>query len=194
MPHGGLPVTIGWLIIPIIIGCLFVSIMHSLRMIGTALPCLPPQRTSRPSALRNNSNAIGCAGAMARSQHRSDAVGKYPFCRQPRPGLKRSSTKASDRDLGSYSAFFRKRPPCADWIGSLAPSARVFTVFSLCSCHRFVYRVVGRRCRTARVHGLYYEDACRGISCAASEGRMTIEVARDRLTALGVQFVDSASM
>ena len=36
-----------------------------------------------------------------------------------------------------------------------------------------------------------FEDACRGIGLPAPGGRTTIDTARDRLTAIGVRFIDS---
>ena len=38
------------------------------------------------------------------------------------------------------------------------------------------------------------EDACRGIGLPEPNGRTTIEAARDRLTAMGVGFVDSSAI
>jgi len=38
------------------------------------------------------------------------------------------------------------------------------------------------------------EDACRAIALPTAEGRTTLDDARDRLTALGVQFIDSAGL
>jgi nicotinamidase/pyrazinamidase len=38
------------------------------------------------------------------------------------------------------------------------------------------------------------EDACRGIGLPTTEGRTTIDEARDRLTALGVTFIDSTGL
>jgi nicotinamidase/pyrazinamidase len=38
------------------------------------------------------------------------------------------------------------------------------------------------------------EDACRGIGLPTSEGRTTMDEARDRLMALGVRFIDSAGL
>jgi nicotinamidase/pyrazinamidase len=38
------------------------------------------------------------------------------------------------------------------------------------------------------------EDACRGIGLATEDGRTTIDAARDRLTALGVQLIDSGTL
>jgi nicotinamidase/pyrazinamidase len=38
------------------------------------------------------------------------------------------------------------------------------------------------------------EDACRGIGLPSSEGRTSIDDARDRLTSLGVRFIDSGAL
>jgi nicotinamidase/pyrazinamidase len=38
------------------------------------------------------------------------------------------------------------------------------------------------------------EDACRGIGLATPDGRTTMDAARDRLTALGVRFIDSGAL
>jgi nicotinamidase/pyrazinamidase len=38
------------------------------------------------------------------------------------------------------------------------------------------------------------EDACRAIALPTAEGRTTLDDARDRLTTLGVQFIDSAGL
>jgi nicotinamidase/pyrazinamidase len=41
---------------------------------------------------------------------------------------------------------------------------------------------------------LVIADACRGIGLAQPDGRTTIEAARDRLTAIGVRFIDSTAI
>ena len=38
------------------------------------------------------------------------------------------------------------------------------------------------------------QDACRGIGLPTPDGRTTIDIARDRLTALGVRFADSSAI
>jgi nicotinamidase/pyrazinamidase len=38
------------------------------------------------------------------------------------------------------------------------------------------------------------EDACRGIGIPLPDGRTTMDEARDRLTGLGVRFIDSESL
>jgi nicotinamidase/pyrazinamidase len=41
---------------------------------------------------------------------------------------------------------------------------------------------------------LVIEDACRGIGIPTPDGRTTIEAARDKLTAMGVRFIESAEV
>jgi nicotinamidase/pyrazinamidase len=93
--------------------------------------------------------------------------------------------------LDSYSAFFendRKTPTGLEaWLRQ-----RGFSRLFLCGlatdfCVGWSAEDAARLGFTVTI----IEDACRGIGLPESDGRTTIDTVRDRLTALGVRFVDS---
>jgi nicotinamidase/pyrazinamidase len=102
--------------------------------------------------------------------------------------------KGFRRDLDSYSAFFEndKQTPTglAGWL-----RMRGFSRLFLCGlatdfCVAWSAEDAVRLGFTVVI----IEDACRGIGLAEPDGRTTIETARDRLTAMGVRFIDSGAI
>jgi nicotinamidase/pyrazinamidase len=96
--------------------------------------------------------------------------------------------------LDSYSAFFendRKTPTGLEgWLRQ-----RGFSRLFLCGlatdfCVTWSAEDATRLGFTVVV----IEDACRGIGLPTSEGRTTIDEARDRMTALGVTFINSVGL
>jgi nicotinamidase/pyrazinamidase len=102
--------------------------------------------------------------------------------------------KGFDPDIDSYSTFFendrRTSTGLDGWLRQrgfrrifLAGLATDFCVaWSAEDAMRLGYDVV------------VIEDACRGIGIPLAEGRTTMDEARDRLTRLGVRFINSASI
>jgi nicotinamidase/pyrazinamidase len=102
--------------------------------------------------------------------------------------------KGFRRDLDSYSAFFEndKQTPTglAGWL-----RMRGFSRLFLCGlatdfCVAWSAEDAVRLGFTVVI----IEDACRGIGLAEPYGRTTIDTARDRLTAMGVRFIDSGAI
>jgi nicotinamidase/pyrazinamidase len=96
--------------------------------------------------------------------------------------------------LDSYSAFFEndRRTPTGleGWLRQ-----RGFTRLVLCGlatdfCVAWSAEDAARLGFSVTV----IEDACRGIGLPEADGRSTIDTARDRLTALGVRFAQSAAI
>lgn len=115
------------------------------------------------------------------------------------PGVDQTKIEAIIRkgfrpDLDSYSAFFendRQTPTGLEgWLRQ-----RGFSRLFLCGlatdfCVAWSAEDAARLGFTVFI----IEDACRAICLPTEDGRTTMDAARDRLTALGVRFVDSASM
>ncbi len=96
--------------------------------------------------------------------------------------------------LDSYSAFFendRKTPTGLEgWLRQ-----RGFSRLFLCGlatdfCVAWSAEDAARLGFTVTI----LQDACRGIGLPTPDGRSTMEAAHDRLTALGVQYIDSAML
>jgi nicotinamidase/pyrazinamidase len=97
-------------------------------------------------------------------------------------------------NLDSYSAFFendRETPTGLDaWLRQ-----RGFAGLFLCGlatdfCVAWSAEDAARLGFSVTV----IEDACRGIGLPTPDGRTTMNAARDRLTALGVRFIDSGTL
>jgi nicotinamidase/pyrazinamidase len=102
--------------------------------------------------------------------------------------------KGYHRTLDSYSAFFendRRTPTGLEaWLRQ-----RGFSRLFLCGlATEFCVAWSAEDAARLGFSVTIIQDACRGIGLPASDGRTTIEAARDSLTALGVQFVDSADL
>lgn len=97
-------------------------------------------------------------------------------------------------ELDSYSAFFendrRTSTGLEAWLRQ-----RGFSRLFLCGLATdFCVAWSAEDAARAGFTVFIIQDACRGIALPTTEGRTTMDDARDRLTALGVQFVDSASI
>ena len=102
--------------------------------------------------------------------------------------------KGFDPNLDSYSTFFendRRTPTGLDgWLRQ-----RGFTRLFLCGLATdFCVAWSAEDAIRLGYQVFIIQDACRGIGLPTPDGRTTMDMTRDRLTALGVTFIDSASL
>jgi nicotinamidase/pyrazinamidase len=102
--------------------------------------------------------------------------------------------KGFRRELDSYSAFFendrRTSTGLEGWLRQRGFSRLFLCGLAMDFCVAWSAEDAARLGFTVTI----IEDACRGIGLPQSDGRTTIDVARDRLLAMGVRFIDSAEL
>ncbi len=191
MPGGELPVADGDAVVPIIN-----RLMRAFDHAFATQDWHPPGHSSFASAHPGRkpydtiSHAIRRAGALAGPR----AAEQRQRGTAPRPGRHQVEViirKGFHRDIDSYSTFFENDRRTATGLDGWLRERNIRRVFLAGLATDFCVAWSAEDAARLGYDVVVIEDACRGIGVPLSNGRTTMDDARERLAHLGVRTVNS---